>query len=138
MSTATESKPFFALTDAVNTNSRGITMKKAIALLIGATFAGITLAQTPAPTVPPVQTPRATTPPVEVKPSVSANTATKAEVKSDKTAGATVKTEKDAMAKTPKKPKSAKTVTTGDVKSDVKAEVKGDVKADMKKADKKP
>lgn len=111
-------------------------MKKAIALLVGATFASLTLAQTP---VPPVQTPRAITPPVDVKPSASANTSTKAEVKTDKgTAGAAVKTGKDAMVKPPKTRKAPKAAANGDVKSEVRGEVKGDAKADMKKADKKP
>ncbi|HVE90333.1 MAG TPA: hypothetical protein VNA44_11620, partial [Burkholderiaceae bacterium] len=72
-------------------------MKKSIALLIGATFAGVALAQTPAPTVPPVTTPRAATAPVEVKPAASANTASKADVKTDKAAaGVAAKTNTDA------------------------------------------
>lgn len=115
-------------------------MKKQIALLIGATFAGVALAQTP---VPPVQTPRATTPPVEVKPAASASTTTKADVKTDKAAaGAVVKTEKDARTKTPKKPKGANEVVKSDgkgaVKGEIKAEAKADAKVDTKKGDKKP
>jgi len=117
-------------------------MKKGIALLIGATFAGVVLAQTPAPTVPPVQTPRATTPPVDVKPPVSANASPKAVEKAgNATAGAAVKTDKGATvkaSKTPNKAKAPKAVTTGDVKGEMKGEVKANVKADDKKADKKP
>jgi hypothetical protein len=120
----------------------GVTMKKQIALLIGATIAGVAFAQTPAPTVPPVQTPRAATPPAEVKPPVSVNASPKAEVKAGNAVASTaVKTDKGATvkaSKTTKKPKGPKPVTTGDVKGEMKGEVKANVKADEKKADKKP
>ena len=105
-------------------------MKKAIALLIGATFAGVTLAQTPAPTptTPPVQTPRAATPAAaDVKPPVQTpRSATPAmENKRDKAVAATTKTQ--AKVKT-RKPRNTKAADKANAKADVKADTKAEVK----------